>query len=366
MKRFIILIIIGLVAYGSRSLWLDSAKDLVPSSLTDSFQSIDFSSISLESIDESIRSFLATDEVPEPDEPVSIQFPELTGPEASLFSVHNIELGDTREEVEADIGAPKRVTENEYGLNWEAYHEDYHHFIMVAYDENNTVKSLYTNQSLIASTATDIEFGSDKAEVREQLGEPQTSMRKGLFNYKLNQDEEYDLFEMDESYITIFYDKHRDDTVTAIQLVDHDLEQSKRTLYTDESQELKEGFEYQLFDLTNSSRLMNELPLLTWDDDVRETARKHSTDMAENEFFGHTNLEGKSPFDRMTDDQINFSTAGENLAYGQFSSIFAHEGLMNSLGHRENILKQEFRNLGVGVDFNSDSQPYYTEKFFTS
>jgi uncharacterized protein YkwD len=56
--------------------------------------------------------------------------------------------------------------------------------------------------------------------------------------------------------------------------------------------------------------------------------------------------------------------AGENLAYGQFSSIFAHEGLMNSLGHRENILRKDYEYLGVGVAFNDESQPYYTENFF--
>ncbi|EKN67647.1 SCP-like extracellular [Neobacillus bataviensis LMG 21833] len=35
----------------------------------------------------------------------------------------------------------------------------------------------------------------------------------------------------------------------------------------------------------------------------------------------------------MKEDHIIFYLAGENLAYGQLSSIFAHEGLMNSLGH---------------------------------
>ena len=40
----------------------------------------------------------------------------------------------------------------------------------------------------------------------------------------------------------------------------------------------------------------------------------------------------------MKRDGIQFNVAAENLAYGQQSSIYAHEGLMNSLGHRENIL----------------------------
>ncbi len=36
----------------------------------------------------------------------------------------------------------------------------------------------------------------------------------------------------------------------------------------------------------------------------------------------------------------------------EFSSCFAHQGLMNSIGHRKNILNDTFKILGVGVDFN--------------
>jgi uncharacterized protein YkwD len=41
-------------------------------------------------------------------------------------------------------------------------------------------------------------------------------------------------------------------------------------------------------------------------------------------------------------------SAGENLAYAPSVAI-AHEGLMNSPGHRENILRASFNKLGVGV-----------------
>ncbi len=65
----------------------------------------------------------------------------------------------------------------------------------------------------------------------------------------------------------------------------------------------------------------------------------------------------------MEEDNISFLAAGENLAAGQMSSIFAHEGLMNSLGHRENILQTQFESLGIGVAFDSESKPYFTENF---
>ena len=44
--------------------------------------------------------------------------------------------------------------------------------------------------------------------------------------------------------------------------------------------------------------------------------------------------------------------------YGQVSSIYAHQGLMNSIGHRKNILNDTFKILGVGVDFNDEKQPF--------
>lgn len=85
--------------------------------------------------------------------------------------------------------------------------------------------------------------------------------------------------------------------------------------------------------------------------------------MAENDYFDHTNLDDESPFDRLKADDIKFNAAGENLAYGQMNSIYAHEGLMNSLGHRKNILRSSYNELGVGVAFNDERQPYWTENY---
>jgi uncharacterized protein YkwD len=290
--------------------------------------------------------------------------PDLNTPDKQLFSVYNIEIGDKKETVEQKLGSPNRSTQNEYGVKWHTYHEHYHNFVMLAYDENNKVAGLYTNQDLIASP-NGIKLGSPKEVVRTELGEPLTAIRKGLISYQLQSNGESDLFQLDNSYVTIFYDKHQNNQVTAIQLIAEELEQNKKQYYTESNEALKKGFEYQLFDLTNAARIQHGLGILGWDEEVKVTARGHSKDMAVNNYFDHTNLEGQSPFDRMQEDNILFSIAGENLAYGQVSSIFAHEGLMNSLGHRKNILKPEYEFLGVGLAFNEKAQPYFTENFFT-
>jgi uncharacterized protein YkwD len=291
---------------------------------------------------------------------------ELTPPVEQTFSIHNVELGNDKNDIEHNLGAAKRVSLNEYGANWHAYHENYHDFFMVMYDENNKAVGLYTNQDLLAST-NGIKIGSTaKESVRSILGEPITKIQKGMIIYQLQENNDNDLFLLDDAYVTIFYDKHENNSVTGIQIISKALEENKKDFYTEATPTLKEGFEYQMFDITNAARVNHQLPILTWDDHVRETARDHSADMAVNDYFDHKNLEGQSPFDRMKEDKVAFHTAGENLAYGQLSSIFAHEGLMNSLGHRENILRQDYEYLGVGVAFNDKSQPYYTQNYYAN
>ncbi|WP_409304222.1 CAP domain-containing protein [Peribacillus sp. SCS-155] len=291
--------------------------------------------------------------------------PDLTASDKQVFTIYNITIGDSRQKVEKQLGAPKRSTSNEYGTKWHAYHKNYQHFLMVSYDENNKVAGLYTNQDLIASTKG-IKLGTAKGTVHKQLGDPLTRMRKGLVYYQLEENSEYDLYKMNGNYVTIFYDKHEKNTLTSMQIISETLENDKKSLYTNGTQQMKEGFEYQLFDVTNASRVNHNLPVLQWSPEVQVTARGHSADMAKNNYFNHTNQQGQSPFDRMEEDKLVFTTAGENLAAGQFSSIFAHEGLMNSLGHRKNILNDGFEYLGVGVAFGADSRPYYTENFYAN
>ncbi|OIJ17047.1 serine protease [Anaerobacillus alkalilacustris] len=373
MIRFILLVIMLFFGYVSKPLWEEPVQQLDPSSIwasvhdtVDQFKEDPTINYVLDTLTQQLHSLLEPSDHPQLESSDTfIQAPELVDPRDRLFSIHNIELGNSRAEVEQIIGgSPKRSTINEYDISWDAYHENYQNFIMVAYDEEDIVRGLYTNQDLISSS-TEISLGSPIQLVQRQLGTPETFIQYRLFNFRMNSNGEYDVFNLDNSYVTIFYDQHENNTVTAIKIIDEELEQKKNAIYSEPSQQLQEGFEYQLFDLTNASRRNHDLPLLTWDDHVRETARKHSLDMAENQYFSHTNLQGQSPFERMAEDNIEFMTAGENLAYGQISSIFAHEGLMNSLGHRENILKVDFLYLGVGVAFNNESQPYFTKKFFS-
>ena len=103
-----------------------------------------------------------------------------------------------------------------------------------------------------------------------------------------------------------------------------------------------------MLELVNREREKRGLSSLVADESLLGVARKHCLDMFERSYFSHYSPEGESPFDRMKEVSIKYQTAGENLAYAPNADI-AHQGLMNSEGHRKNILRPEFGKLGMGV-----------------
>lgn len=282
-------------------------------------------------------------------------------PKKQQFAFNNIQMNMSKSDVEKILNKPKRVTFNEYGTKWYTYYDDdYNNFIMISYIKDK-VNVLYTNQNIITSKSK-IKYNTPKSVVRQRLGEPETEIVKGRVRYEQN-NKEYDVFHKNHIYTTVFYDKHRRNNVTAVLQVSDAMENRLKEQYGAPSKSLADSFELQNFDLVNAERKQHQLPTLKYSKQNSETARKHSKDMAENHYFDHTNLKGQSPFDRLKKDGITFNSAGENLAYGQVSSIYAHQGLMNSIGHRKNILNDTFKILGVGVDFNDEKQPFWTENY---
>lgn len=106
--------------------------------------------------------------------------------------------------------------------------------------------------------------------------------------------------------------------------------------------------ESEMHELLNKERDKVGESELIEDDQLREVARIHCSDMLSNGYFSHYSLSGQSPFDRLTNVNIDFNAAGENLALAP-STILAMKGLMNSPGHKENIVSDKFNKIGIGV-----------------
>lgn len=109
-----------------------------------------------------------------------------------------------------------------------------------------------------------------------------------------------------------------------------------------------EKMENHMLVLLNQERRKFNLPLFARDTALRTVARAHSLDMFQKGYFSHISLSNTTPFDRIKANNINYLTAGENLALAQTVEI-AHIGLMNSPGHRANILNPKFRRIGIGI-----------------
>lgn len=110
----------------------------------------------------------------------------------------------------------------------------------------------------------------------------------------------------------------------------------------------KPSFEAEMLDMVNAERAKEGLKPLKPDPEMTRVARAHSQDMFVRGYFAHVNPDGKDPFDRMRDHNVRFMTAGENLALAQTVRI-AHNNLMNSPGHRANIMNPSFGRLGIGI-----------------
>lgn len=116
--------------------------------------------------------------------------------------------------------------------------------------------------------------------------------------------------------------------------------------------------------LVNQERVAAGLPALVTDLDMVPVARAHSQDMSARDFFSHTNPDGLDPFDRMRAAGINYSWAGENLA--RASSVQrAHDLLMDSPGHRANILGEHYTHIAIGM-YESDARGIYITQLFRS
>lgn len=278
------------------------------------------------------------------------------------LSIFGIRIGDLEEKVLEKLGEPARKDASKYGFQWYIYNKDYSRYLQVGIYEGRVV-GLFTN-SLQWHREGKGNIGSNKEEIISLYGEPLSSLKKGNTIYHLNSPEENYTYLINDTYGTFFFDLHDNNRVTAIQLIDKNIEENLQSFYGVATEELRISFEKQLFDLANSSRVRFGLLPLQWEEKAAIAARKQSIDMGKRNFFSHENPDGEGPSDRLDKEGISWRKSGENIAAGQTSAIFAHENWMNSLGHRENILG-DFERLGVGVYFGGEYRTYYTQKFFT-
>jgi uncharacterized protein YkwD len=98
----------------------------------------------------------------------------------------------------------------------------------------------------------------------------------------------------------------------------------------------------------NRDRQAAGLPALLWDDRVAAVSRAHSEDMRKTKIVAHISPTTGSAADRVKAAGIKTAVVLENVARA-YGVNEAHMGLMNSPGHRANMLAASATHVGIGV-----------------
>ena len=117
---------------------------------------------------------------------------------------------------------------------------------------------------------------------------------------------------------------------------------------------------------------------------LESLARAHSEDMAKRGYFKHVNPEGETPMQRLQQAGFNkCRLVGENIYQNNLYSKVTTEkkrttydwnsmeiitattlkGWMDSVGHRDNILQNDYTREGIGVAIAADDKIYITQVF---
>jgi uncharacterized protein YkwD len=118
-----------------------------------------------------------------------------------------------------------------------------------------------------------------------------------------------------------------------------------------------------IFCLMNAMRANAGLPALRQQDQLAQASLEHSQDMVDNSYFAHDSLDGRDVVARLTAvgyiPKSGEWVVGENLAWGS-GALATPQSLvnawMNSPPHRENLLANDYREVGMGVVLGAPRQ----------
>jgi len=127
----------------------------------------------------------------------------------------------------------------------------------------------------------------------------------------------------------------------------------------------------------NGERVSRGLNALTPDPLLVEVAREHSREMCDLDYFDHHSPTAgiTTPMDRYLKGlqghgltTPGYLLVGENIYYcsvfdSQYNVGYGHQALMNSPGHRANILEPRFARVGIGVYEDPRGQIWVTQMF---
>ncbi len=259
------------------------------------------------------------------------------------------------------FGQPNRVDLSRYGFDWYIYNSDYKKYIQIGIKDGKVV-GIYSNSQYYKFNEN-IGIGTRKTFVEEELGSPLARIVKGSTSYKMNDKDEWKVYNINNKYYTtFFYDLKNEIDVMAFMMIDYDTEQSLKSYYGTPSERLRTSYEMEIFDIANAFRSRYGRPPLKWSNEMAALSRAFSMDMVQKGYFDFTDSNGNIFTDRMKSSGIKYSNAAELIAKGQMDSMFVVASWMSSNNSSKIIGIYEC--VGIGVSMESDGCPVYVYDTF--
>ncbi|MBP6891486.1 hypothetical protein KBB92_00940 [Candidatus Shapirobacteria bacterium] len=104
-----------------------------------------------------------------------------------------------------------------------------------------------------------------------------------------------------------------------------------------------------VLDQTNKEREKLGLPLLKYNSLLSQSAKLKAEDMFNNDYWAHISPDGVSPWEFFKKSGYQYTVAGENLARDFYDTETLLKAWMNSPTHRDNIVKNDYQEIGIAV-----------------
>ncbi len=282
-------------------------------------------------------------------------------------------VGQNTKEIINSFGEPNRIEASAFGYDWWVYNDSISNFMLIGV-MNDTITQVYiAGEDLdafpyqVGQTIDDLyRFTIIESEISVQLD-------SSVYTFTINDVDMKNrlLVKFNGLYAQIYVDEE-DGEVEAIRFTDPRttvLHQPYEMTYkgdylapdvpsTYEQKAINESNERLLFDLTNVFRVKHSVDTVVEDEDLHMVARKHSEDMAMENYFSHESPDFGDLENRLEESQIVYESAAENIGSNYYDSAEVVHGWLNSMDHRKVLLKTDFTHLGVGT-FGK----YYTQNF---
>jgi uncharacterized protein YkwD len=267
------------------------------------------------------------------------------------------------------IGEPDRIEPSDYGYDWWIYANDFQLMVGVLEGKVNQVYS-----ADLISDVEPFEIGQEVKDIyRFTIVESEISVHIGdsVYTFTLNSDDVKNrlLIQYENLYAQLYIDSV-DGVLEAVRFIDPltlvlhqpydmtymgDIVSAERPTSTMQI-EVDRAMERQVFDLTNIYRKRHGLNEVISDYGLTVVARKHSEEMALENYFSHEFPVSGNLSDRLKEAEIDHRKARGNIAFNYVDAIEAVHGWLNSPAHRSVLLEKDVTHLGTGA-----YGEYYTE-----